>query len=275
MLPKSSMNWEGKMNKYYNAKPEEIRRLIREEKIISNTAGMCAGYAQANLVILPKKYAVDFKSFTDNNPKPCPVLEILDEGCQLTSVIAKNANIITDIPRYRVYKNGVLTDECSNIEKYWQNDFVTFLIGCSFTFESALIDAGINIRHIETKKNVPMYKTNIMCKEAGIFRGPVVVSMRPIPRSKVDKAIDITDKFPKVHGAPIHVGNPKDIGIKDIHNPDYGDAVDIKGDEIPVFWACGVTPQAAIEKAKPEIVITHAPGHMFISDLKNEELAGN
>lgn len=260
------------MNKFYNMKPIEVRKLVREEKITGPTTGMCEGYVQANLVILPKKFASDFKVFALNNPKPCPVLEITEEGSPYTKVISKDANITTDIPKYRIYKNGQLVEESLNIKDYWQDDFISFLLGCSFTFESALINAGIEIRHITLGRNVPMYKTSIMCKESGVFKSPMVVSMRPISKEKVEQVVKITERYPNVHGAPIHIGNPNEIGIKDIHNPDYGDSVEIKKGEIPVFWACGVTPQAAAEQAKPDIMITHAPGHMFIADIKNEEL---
>ena len=260
------------MIEFKNENPQEVRKIISEEIIKGPTAGMCAGYVQANLVILPKKYADDFKIFASKNPKSCPVLEVLDEGSVHTRVIAKDANIATDIPKYRIYRNGELVEECFNIENYWQDDFVSFLIGCSFTFESALLDAGIEIRHITMGRNVPMYKTNIMCEEAGAFKGPMVVSMRPIAKDNVEEVVRITKQFPRVHGEPVHIGNPKEIGIEDINTPDYGDSVEIKTGEIPVFWACGVTPQAAAEQAKPSIMITHAPGHMFIADIRNEQL---
>lgn len=260
------------MNNFHDLSPKEVRQLIRDEKIKIPTSGMCGGYAQANLVILPKKYADDFKLFAEYNPKPCPILEITEPGNCMTKRTADNANIITDIPKYFIYKNGVKVDECFSAEKYWQEDMVCFLIGCSFSFEEAMIKEGIDVRHITMRCNVPMYKTNIPCKPAGIFNGPFVVSMRPMKPEDVKKAYEITGKFPHVHGDPIHVGNPEEIGIKDINKPDYGDAVEIKDGEVPVFWACGVTPQAAIENAKPEIVITHAPGHMFITDILNEEI---
>lgn len=233
---------------------------------------MCGGYAQANLVILPQKYADDFKLFAKYNPKPCPILEVTEPGRFTTKKIADGANIITDIPKYFIYESGKKTDECYYAQKYWRDDFVCFLIGCSFSFEEALIKEGIDIRHISTGCNVPMYKTNIQCKPAGIFSGPYVVSMRPIKEEDLKKAYEITDRFPHVHGGPIHSGNSEEIGIKDINKPDYGDAVEIKEGEVPVFWACGVTPQAAIEFAKPDLVITHAPGHMFITDILNEDI---
>jgi uncharacterized protein YcsI (UPF0317 family) len=261
-----------KISIYNDLSPQEVRKLIREEVITTPTAGMCRGYAQANLVILPQKYAKDFKLYTQYNPKPCPILEITEPGSFMTKKIADNANIITDIPKYFIYKNGVKIDECYNANKYWSDDFVCFLIGCSFSFEEALMKEGIEVRHITMGCNVPMYKTNFQCKPAGIFNGPYVVSMRPMKKEDVEKAYTITRKFPHVHGEPIHSGSPEEIGIKDINKPDYGDAVVIKEDEIPVFWACGVTPQAAIENAKPEIVITHAPGYMFITDILNDKI---
>lgn len=257
---------------YHDLLPKEARKLIRNEIITTPTAGMCGEYAQANLVILPQKYADDFKLFAEYNPKPCPILEITEPGSFITHRTADNANIITDIPKYFIYKDGVKTDECYNAEKYWRDDFVCFLIGCSFSFEEAMIREGIEVRHIAMGCNVPMYKTNIECKSAGIFNGPCVVSMRPMKSEDIKKAYNITEKFPHVHGAPIHFGNPADIGIQDINKPDYGDKVEIRDGEVPVFWACGVTPQAAIENAKPEIVITHAPGHMFITDILNSEI---
>ncbi|MDF2948470.1 MAG: hypothetical protein K0R07_484 [Sedimentibacter sp.] len=257
---------------YHDLLPKEARKLIRNEIITTPTAGMCGGYAQANLVILPQKYADDFKLFAEYNPKPCPILEITEPGSFITHRTADNANIITDIPKYFIYKDGVKTDECYNAEKYWRDDLVCFLIGCSFSFEEAMIREGIEVRHIAMGCNVPMYKTNIECKSAGIFNGPFVVSMRPMKSEDIKKAYDITEQFPHVHGAPIHFGNPADIGIEDINKPDYGDKVEIRDGEVPVFWACGVTPQAAIENAKPEIVITHAPGHMFITDILNSEI---
>ncbi|SCY93499.1 putative hydro-lyase [Alkaliphilus peptidifermentans] len=251
---------------------EIARKLIREEKWTGPTPALAPGYTQANLVILPYQYALDFFLFCHRNPKPCPVLDVCEKGKFTPVLTADTGDLRRDLPKYRIYENGVMTKEVSSIVEYWQDDFVSFLLGCSFTFESALMKSGIPIRHIEEERNVPMYTTNIPCKPAGIFNGTMVVSMRPIPRQLVDKAIEITSKFPKVHGAPIHVGNPEDIGINDLENPDFGDGVTINKDEVPVFWACGVTPQVAIMRAKPELVITHAPGHMFITDIKDEEL---
>lgn len=254
-------------------KPSKVRQQIREGKLKGPTAGLCRGYAQGNLVVLPKSLAYDFLLFTHRNPKPCPVLEVTDVGQKEASVIARGSDITTDIPKYRIYRKGKLEGEYDNIQQFWREDFVSFILGCSFTFESALIEEGISVRHIENSSNVPMFITNIQCKTAGIFSGPTVVSMRPIHVDRLVKTIQITSRYPRVHGAPLHVGNPKLIGIKDIYSPDFGDPVEIKENEIPVFWACGVTPQAVAMNVKPEIMITHAPGHMFISDIKNNQLA--
>lgn len=253
--------------------PQAMRQSIRKGHYTRPTAGLSAGYAQANLVILKKELAYDFLLFCQRNPKPCPVLEVLDLGAVEARITAPGSDIRTDLPRYRVFKNGELVDEPTDILSYWQDDFVSFLLGCSFSFESPLLQAGLEVRHITMDRNVPMYITNIECEPAGQFNGPVVVSMRPFPAKDVVRAVQVTSRFPAVHGAPIHIGNPAAIGIKDINNPELGDSVDIKPGEIPVFWACGCTPQAAIMRVKPELVITHAPGHMFITNVKDRDLA--
>ena len=254
-------------------RPEEIRTLIRKGQWDRCTAGQAPGFAQANLVILPRAYAFDFLLFCQRNPKPCPLLEVLEPGKYRTAVLSRGADIRTDIPKYNIFRKGRLERTVTDIRSLWKNDFVTFLLGCSFSFEDALSKAGIPVRHIEEKKNVPMYVTRLSCRPAGVFRGPLVVSMRPIPPGKAARAVRVTARFASVHGAPVHIGDPLKIGIKNLEKPDFGEAVTIKKGEIPVFWACGVTPQAALMKAKPDICITHAPGHMFISDVLNEELA--
>ncbi len=257
---------------YRNLSPAEVRALIRDGKLTSPTAGMCGGYAQANLVILPKELAYDFLLFAQRNPKSCPILEVLDEGSRALRYMAKDADIATDLPKYRVYEYGVLTGEYTEVAAFWKPDFVSFLIGCSFSFEEELLEAGITVRHIEEGCNVPMYLTNIQCESAGIFGGNMVVSMRPIPHKDVPKAVSVTAAMPRVHGAPIHIGSPEVIGISNINRPDFGDKVTVKEGEVPVFWPCGVTPQAALMASKPAFAITHAPGHMFITDVKNVEL---
>lgn len=257
---------------YSNMHPKEVRRLIKEQKITGQTSGMCSGYAQANLCILPKEYAFDFLLFCMRNPKPCPILEVGDTGSKRIKSMAENGDVCTDFPKYRIWKKGVLTEEVSDISEYWNDDFVYFLIGCSFSFESELLEAGVPVRHIEEGRNVPMFNTNIVLDKAGVFHGNMVVSMRPIPYDLVVKAVNVTAAMPRVHGAPIHIGCPENIGITDISKPDYGDAVTIKEGEVPVFWPCGVTPQNAVMAVKPSVAITHSPGHMFITDVKNSEL---
>lgn len=258
---------------YKNMKPKKVREYIRSGDLSSSTQGMCSGYAQANLVILPKKEAFDFLLFCQRNPKPCPLLDVTEVGNPVPLVAGKTADIRFDVPGYRVYKKGELIAEVSDLKKYWKRDSVAFLLGCSFSFEGPLLDDGLEIRHITDKHNVPMYKTNIKCSPAGIFHGPMVVSMRPMKASDAIRAIQITSRMPFVHGAPIHIGDPKEIGIKDLSKPDFGDPSKIKEGEIPVFWACGVTPQAIAMEAKPDLMITHVPGHMFITDILNSKLA--
>ena len=254
---------------YENMSPKEARKMIREGKYSGQTSGMCAGYAQANLAVLPKEYAYDFLLFTQRNPKPCPVLEVSDTGSRLLKFIAPEADIAKDIPKYRIYKNGVLDGEYTDVSQYWRDDFVSFLIGCSFSFEAELLASDVPVRHIEEGHNVPMFITSIECVPAGIFHGKTVVTMRPMPHDQVIRSVNVTASMPRVHGCPVHIGDPAVIGIKDINKPDFGDSVTIKPGEVPVFWACGVTPQAVVMSAKPSIAITHAPGHMLITDIKN------
>ena len=258
---------------YAKMSPAEVRQLIREGKITTQTSGMCDGYAQGNLLVLPMEQAYDFLLFTQRNPKSCPVLEVGDVGSRLVKSMASGkGDIATDLPKYRVWENGVMTAEVTDISHLWRDDFVYFLIGCSFSFEGELLAADVPVRHIEEGRNVHMYLTNIECEPAGIFHGKTVVSMRPMPADQAIKAISITASMPRVHGAPIHIGDPAVIGIKDIHNPDFGESVTINEGEIPVFWCCGVTPQSVVMSAKPPIAISHAPGHMFITDVKNSKL---
>ena len=257
---------------YSNMHPQQVKELIRQGKITGQTSGMCNGYAQANLCILPKKYAFDFLLFCMRNPKPCPILEVGDAGSREINAMAEKGDICTDFPKYRIWKNGVLEKEVTDISDLWQEDFVYFLIGCSFSFEAELLEAQIPVRHIQEGKNVPMFNTNIELKSAGVFHGNMVVSMRPIPHDLVVKAVNVTAAMPRVHGAPIQIGYPEAIGISDVTKPDYGDSVTINPGEVPVFWPCGVTPQNVVMATKPDIAITHSPGHMFITDVKNTQL---
>lgn len=252
--------------------PKEVRKLIGRHKITGETSGMCIEYAQANLVVLPEKYAYDFLLFAMRNPTACPLLEVTDTGNRKLETIAKGADIATEIPKYRVYREGKLERECNDVADIWCDDFVSFLIGCSFSFEGEMLRCDLPVRQIEMGCNVPMYNTNIPCREAGIFHGNMVVSMRPMPVDKVIKAVQVTAEMPRVHGAPIHIGDPGAIGIRDLDHPDYGDPVKVREGEVPMFWPCGVTPQAAVMASRPDLCITHSPGHMLITDVKNVNL---
>jgi uncharacterized protein YcsI (UPF0317 family) len=253
--------------------PREVRRQIRDGKWRRPTAGLAPGFVQTNLVILPRDLAFDFLLFSQRNPKPCPVIEVTDVGSPEPTASAPGADLRTDVPRYCVYRDGRLTQEVTDLRWVWRDDLVSFLLGCSFTFEAALLQAGVPVRHIEEKKNVPMFITSIACRPAGLFRGPLVVTLRPIPAALVARAVQITGRYPGVHGSPVHIGDPAAIGIRDLGRPDFGEAVTIRPGEVPVFWACGVTPQAVAMQARPPLMLTHAPGHMFVTDLRNEELA--
>lgn len=239
------------------------------------TAGMAAGMTQANMICLPRDWAFDFMLYAQRNPQSCPVLDVIDNGGYQTP-LAGGADLRTDIPRYRVWEHGRCVDEVTDATALWHQhpDLVTFLIGCSFTFETPLREAGIDIRHITDECNVPMYKTNRQCRPAGRLSGELVVSMRPIPAERVSDAVMISGRFPAVHGAPVHIGEPHRLGIADIHRPDFGDPVRIEEGEIPVFWACGVTPQAAVMQSGVPFAISHAPGHMFITDVPDRAWQG-
>ncbi len=253
--------------------PRDVRELIRRREFTGITAGVSAGYVQANLAILPRELAFDFLLFCQRNPKPCPIIEVIEEGQVEAKQTAPGSDIRTDLPKYRIYRYGELEAEVDNISEYWSDDLVTFLIGCSYSFENAMLDADIPLRHHEQGSNVSMFITNIQTTPAGMFAGPMVVSMRPIHHSKIVKAVQVTSRFPNTHGAPIHIGSPEVIGVDDPTKPHLGDALAFKNGEVPVFWACGVTPQAVAMESKPPLMITHSPGHMFITDLRDEDLA--
>lgn len=250
--------------------PAEFRSMVRQKLWNKPTAGCCKGFTQLNLVVLPESYANDFQVFCENNPQPCPLLEVIGPGKVEAKQLAPGSDIRSDCPGYKVFR-GKQTEWLDDVKSIWRDDFVSFLIGCSFTFEQALQSHQIPIRHIDIGCNVPMYITNIPCVPAGPFHGQMVVSMRPIPETLVDKAKEVTAYYPAVHGAPVHSGSPAEIGITDINHPDFGDRVPIYDGEVPVFWACGVTPQVALRNLSPEIAITHAPGYMFVSDCRDED----
>jgi uncharacterized protein YcsI (UPF0317 family) len=251
----------------------QARHAIREGRWTQHTSGLADGYVQGNLVILPKAQADDFLRYCQRNPKPCPVLAVSEPGRADLPALGADLDVRTDLPRYRVWRKGELVDSPTDIIDLWRDDLVTFVIGCSFSFEQALLDAGLPLRHVAQGKNVAMFRTNVPTEPAGPFEGPMVVSMRPFSPQDAIRAVQVTSRFPDVHGAPVHIGDPSQIGIADLSHPDYGDAVEVLPGEIPVFWACGVTPQAAIERARPDFCITHAPGAMLITDLYNHELA--
>jgi uncharacterized protein YcsI (UPF0317 family) len=249
------------------------RAEIRAGRHATHTSGLADDHVQGNLVILPQALANDFLRFCQRNPKPCPVLAVSEPGDPMLPTLGHDIDIRSDVPRYRVWRRGELVDEVTDIGTLWRDDLVSFVIGCSFSFEQALLDAGVPLRHVAQNRNVAMYRTNIPTVAAGPFHGPMVVSMRPLKAADAIRAVQVTSRFPSVHGAPVHLGDPAQIGIADITRPDYGDAVDVMPDELPVFWACGVTPQAAITQARPEFCITHAPGAMLITDLLNTHIA--
>jgi uncharacterized protein YcsI (UPF0317 family) len=236
--------------------------------LVAPTAGVAPGMTQANLIVLPRDWAYDFLLYAQRNPKACPVLDVSDPGSHST-ILAEGADLRRDVPLYRIWRDGELAAEVPDATEFWaeRGDLVSFLIGCSFTFEAALIEAGIEVRHIADNCNVPMYRTSRACRPAGRLHGELVVSMRPIPAARVADAAMISGRFPAVHGSPVHVGDPAQLGIRDLAAPDFGDAVRIEPGEIPVFWACGVTPQAAVMASRPPFAITHSPGYMFITDV--------
>jgi len=251
--------------------PYQLREKIRSGIWTGVTSGAATGYIQANLVMLPKDAAFEFLLFCVRNPKPCPILDVLEPG-QVEPTIAPGADLRTDVPKYRIFKHGNLENEVTDITDLFDRDMVSFLLGCSFSFENALLAAGVPVRNIEEGKNVSMYITSRTCRSAGRFSSPLVVSMRPMTREQAVRATQVTTRFHLTHGAPVHLGSSREIGIKDLSQPDFGDPVEIKPNEIPVFWACGVTSTLAVISASLPLVITHSPGHMFVSDLKDEDL---
>jgi uncharacterized protein YcsI (UPF0317 family) len=256
-----------------SATPADVRTACRQGSHSSHTAGLAAGFAQANLVIVRKDLAYDFLLFCQRNPKPCPLLDVTDMGRPEPVQTAPGADLRTDLPRYRVFKNGELTEETTDITSYWDDSMAGFLLGCSFTFEQAMQQAGIPVRHLDSGTVVPMYRTNIACTPAGSFAGEMVVSMRMIPARQVVDAVQITGRYPAVHGAPVHVGDPEIIGINDLEKPAWGDPPVAEAGDVPVFWACGVTPQSIAMQIKPELMITHAPGCMFVTDVPIHQLS--
>lgn len=256
-----------------NTSPQALRNNIRSGAHSGNTSGFAAGHVQCNIVILPSAQANDFLRFCQLNPKPCPLIAMSNKPGDFSLPPLGNIDIRSDVPSYRVFRDGKLNEEVQDISSLWRDDLVTFALGCSFSFEEALLADGLEVRNVTDGVNVPMYRTDINCDPAGAFAGKMVVSMRPFKAADAIRAVQICTRFPSVHGAPIHLGDPSQIGIADLGKPDYGDAVNLRDDELPVFWACGVTPQVALEAAKPPFAITHSPGCMLVTDLRNSQLA--
>lgn len=252
------------------ASAADVRAAIRSGAYGGHTAGLAAGKLQCNLAILPERFALDFLRFCQRNPKPCPIVGVGDNGDPYLPTLGHDIDIRTDVSKYRVFRNGTLSEEISDLTQVWSDDLVTVALGCSFTFENALLRNGIPVRHIETGKNVPMYRSNIDLVPAGRFRGQMVVTMRPIPEEQITEAKTISGRYPQAHGAPIAVGDPAQIGISDLARPDWGDAVEIRPGDVPVYWACGVTPQNVLLDAGLPICITHSPGHMLIADVAED-----
>jgi len=251
----------------------DVRRACRDGRLDGSTAGCAPGYVQGNLAVLPQDWATDFLRFCHANPKPCPLLGMSETGDPALPALGADLDIRTDLPRYRVWVDGELVASPTDLMSVWRGDLVSFVIGCSFSFEDALMENDIPLRHISRGCNVPMYRTSIATSPAGRLHGPMVVSMRPLTPADAIRAIQVTTRLPSVHGAPVHIGFPEAIGIEHLGKPDYGDAVALEPGELPVFWACGVTPQAAIAAARPPFAITHAPGCMLVTDLKNSRLS--
>jgi len=251
----------------------QARLAIRQGRHVGHTAGLARGYVQGNLCILPREYADDFRAFCERNPKPCPLLGVSEPGDPRLPALGADLDVRTDVPAYRVFVDGKPEKDVANLLELWRDDLVTFVLGCSFSFEEALLDAGLPLRYVEQGRNVPMYRTSVDTVPAGRFRGKLVVSMRPFRPADAIRAIEITSRYPRVHGAPVHVGFPERIGIADLSRPWVGDPTEVLDGELPLFWACGVTPQSVVLDARPSLCITHSPGHMLVTDLKNASLA--
>ena len=255
------------------ADPRAVRLAARSGAFAGVTAGLAPGFVQGNVCILPRAFADDFRRYCERNPKPCPLIGVSEPGDPRLPELGEDLDIRSDVPRYRVFRDGELKEEVADIGKLWNRDMVAFVIGCSFSFEEALIEAGVPLRYVNEGKNVAMYLTSIETEPAGPFRGPMAVSMRPLKAADAILAVQITSRFPRAHGAPVHIGKPELIGIEDIDRPFAGDRIEVRPDELPVFWACGITPQAAVLRAKPPVCITHSPGHMLVTDVRNSALA--
>jgi uncharacterized protein YcsI (UPF0317 family) len=253
--------------------PLAARKAIRSHGYTGYTAGIAPGHVQANICILPRAYAEDFLLYCQRNPRPCPLIARSDPGNPRLPTLAEDLDIRTDIPRYHIFRDGEFVEEVTDIRAHWRDDLVTFALGCSFSFEEALLEAGLRLKFLERNSVAGVYVTSIDTVPAGPFKGPLVVTMRAFKPADAIRAIQITSRFPNVHGAPVHIGQPESIGV-DLNRryQNVGDG-EVAADELPVFWACGLTPQLAVKNAKPPLCITHAPSSMLITDLRNASLA--
>ena len=252
-----------------------VRRKIRAGRYAGHTAGLGMGFLQGNVAILSADDAFGFLRFCQRNPKPCPLMAVSDTGDPKMFTLGQDIDIRSDVPKYNIYRDGEFAEQRIDVTDFWREDSVAFILGCSFSFEEALVAEGIRLRHIDDNKTVSMYRTSIETCPVGPFGGPLVVSMRPMQPADAIRACTITARFPQAHGKPIHLGDPRQIGIENIERPDWGEPSEFAEGEIPVFWACGVTLQSAIQSAKPPICITHAPGSMLITDIPNWQQVGS
>jgi len=263
----------GPLDPALRADPAAVRRAVRAGALTGQTSGLAPGFVQGNLTVLPRALAEDFSHFCRLNPKPCPLIGMTEAGSPRVPALGADIDLRTDLPSYRVWRDGAVVEERTDVVRLWTDDLVGVVLGCSFSFEEALAAEGIPLRHVERGTTVPMYRTSVPCTPAGPFAAPLIVSMRPLRAADAIRAIQITSRFPAVHGAPVHLGDPALIGIGDLARPDWGDPVPIAADELPVFWACGVTPQVAIANARLPFAITHTPGCMLVTDVPNAALA--
>lgn len=254
--------------------PAQARARIRDGELTGPTAGFCLGYQQANLVALPAALADDFEAFCRANPDPCPLLARTEPGDPQVPGLARDADLRTDLPRYRVLESGLEVTTPAEVLEAWRQDTVAFLLGCSLGFESALLEAGVPLRHVQHGRWLPMYETTVACEPVGAFAGPLVVSLRPLPRHLAQVAADITTPSWWSHGGPVHIGDPAELGIPDLAHPSFGDPPVFEPGDVPVFWACGVTPQLVARAAAPPYLIAHYPGHMLITDLPADQDPG-
>jgi len=252
---------------------QDVRLAMRDGSWTGTTHGLARGYAQANLAIVPRDAALDFMRFCQRNPKPCPLLDVTDTGDPEFRLVAPGSDVRRDLSGYCVYRDGILVDEPDDISDLWSADLVAFAMGCSLSFDAVLQDNGLRVAHLDKPGGrIAVYTSGIDCVPAGPFAGPMVVSLRPIPRGELDRVVEVTKRYPSIHGGPVHIGDPAAIGVTDVSATDWGKPPEIGPDDVPVFWGCGVTPQAVAMAARLPLMITHKTGHMLLTDLLVKEL---